>query len=105
MINPVLEMETVGIAQVAAERDIPLLSVRAISDGPHSPIPFNLEEVMDENYNLRIGEIIKTIIGCPKLISQLFRMGRNTAIAAENAAIAMIAVLNQPGYLSSMIEI
>ena len=39
LIHPILEMETAGIAQVAAEKGIPLLSLRAISDGPHAPIP------------------------------------------------------------------
>jgi nucleoside phosphorylase len=46
MINPVLEMETVGIAQTAAGAGVPLLSMRAISDGPRAPIPFDLEAMM-----------------------------------------------------------
>ena len=54
-MHPILEMETAGIAQVAAENGIPLLSIRAISDGPRAPIPFNLGEMMDEDANLRAG--------------------------------------------------
>jgi adenosylhomocysteine nucleosidase len=99
MANPVLEMETAGIAQAAAQQGIPLLCLRAISDGPRSPIPFDLEAMMDEDYNLRISKIIKTITGHPQMIPQLVRMGRNTAKAAENAAIALIAVLSQPDVL------
>ena len=99
MANPVLEMETAGIAQAAAQQGIPLLCLRAISDGPRSPIPFDLEVMMDEDYNLRISKIIKTITGHPQMIPQLVRMGRNTAKAAENAAIALIAVLSQPDVL------
>jgi adenosylhomocysteine nucleosidase len=97
MPNPVLEMETVGIAQVAAERGIPLLSLRAISDGPRVPIPFNLEAAMDEEYNLRMGEIIKAVLSHPQMFLQFRRMGRNTRKAAENAAMALIAALSQPG--------
>jgi adenosylhomocysteine nucleosidase len=52
MTHPVLEMETAGIAQVAVEKGIPLLSLRAISDGPRAPLPFNLDEMMDEDTNL-----------------------------------------------------
>lgn len=96
MVNPVLEMETMGIAQIAAEYGILLLSLRAISDGPRAPIPFNLEALMDEEYSLRMGEIIKAILAHPQMLPQFVRMGRNTTRAAETAAIALIAILSQP---------
>jgi adenosylhomocysteine nucleosidase len=96
MTNPVLEMETSGIAEVAAQLGIPLLSLRAISDGPRSPIPFNLQAAMDDDYNLRMGKIITSVLGHPQMIPKFVRMGRNTAKAAENAAIALIAALRQP---------
>jgi len=97
LTNPVLEMETAGIASAAAEKGIPVLSLRAISDGPRAPIPFNLEQMLDEQDNLRNGEIIKTILGHPGILPQLVRMGRNSRQAADNAAIALIAALSQPG--------
>ena len=97
LTNPILEMETVGIAEVAAQQGIPLLSLRAISDGPRAPIPFDLEAMMDEQYNLRTAKILRTILGHPQMLPQLIRMGRNTNLAAENAAIALIAALSLPG--------
>jgi len=42
-------METAGIAGVAVEFNTLLLSLRALSDGPGAPIPFDLGKVMDEN--------------------------------------------------------
>ena len=99
LTNPILEMETVGIAEVAAQRGIPLLSLRAISDGPRTPIPFDLETMMDEQYNLQTGKILRTILGHPQMLPQLMRMSRNTNLAADNAAIELIAVLSQPGDL------
>ena len=95
MTNPVLEMETAGIARVAADRGIPLLSLRAISDGPRAPIPFDLEAAMDADYNLRVGEIVKTLLGQPRMLSQLLRMVQNTRLAAGNAATALVAALSQ----------
>jgi adenosylhomocysteine nucleosidase len=97
MTNPVLEMETAGIAQVAAQHGIPLLSLRAISDGPGAPIPFNLEIMMDEEFNMRVGRMFTTILNHPRMLPKLLRMGRNARMAAENAAIALIAALGQPG--------
>jgi adenosylhomocysteine nucleosidase len=99
MTSPVLEMETVAIARVAAQQGIPLLSVRSISDGPRAPIPFDFEVVMDEEYNLRMGEIFKIILRHPRLLLQLLQMSRNTTKAADNAAIALVAALSQPGAL------
>jgi hypothetical protein len=94
-------METAGIVQVAAQHGIPLLSMRGISDGPRAPIPFDLEMIMDEEYNLRMGEIIKTILRHPRLLPQSLQMGRNTRIAADNAAIALIAAMSQQGFVIS----
>jgi adenosylhomocysteine nucleosidase len=96
MINPVLEMETTGIASVALEHGLPLLSLRAISDSPAAPIPFDLEEMLDEQDNLRMGEIVRLTLRHPVLIPRLIRMGRNTTQAAENAALALVAALNVP---------
>ncbi len=95
--NPVLEMETSGISGVAAEKGLPLLSLRSISDGPRAPIPFDLGKMMDEKDNLRKGEIIKTIFGHPRMLPGLVRLGRNSRKAADNAAIALMAALKQPG--------
>jgi adenosylhomocysteine nucleosidase len=97
LTNPVLEMETAGIAGAAADKGIPVLSLRAISDGPRAPIPFNLEQMLDEQDNLRTGEIIKTILVHPGILPQLVRMGRNSRRAADNAALALVTALRQPG--------
>jgi nucleoside phosphorylase len=95
--NPVLEMETMGIARVAAQHGIPLLSLRAISDGPDAPIPFDLAAMMDEEYNLRTGKLLRMLAGNPRLLPSLVRMGENTRLAAGNAAAALIAALIPPG--------
>jgi adenosylhomocysteine nucleosidase len=94
--HPVLEMETAGIAQVAAERGISLIALRAVSDGPQAPIPFDLEGVYDAQYNLRMSQIIKTVFRHPKIILQSSRVGRNVKKAADNVAIALVAALSQP---------
>jgi adenosylhomocysteine nucleosidase len=100
--RPILEMETIGIVQVAEAHGIPLLSLRSISDGPRTPVPFDLEAMMDENDNLRLGKILKTILRHPRMLQKLLRMGRNTKIAAQNAAIALVAALGQPGSVISL---
>ncbi|HEX7540571.1 MAG TPA: hypothetical protein VF352_00455 [Anaerolineales bacterium] len=96
MPHPVLEMETAGIAQVAAERGIPLLSIRSISDGPQSPIPFNLEAMMDDEYNFRVGKMILMVLRHPQIIFQSRQMLQNSRKAADHAARALVVALSQP---------
>ena len=93
MEHPILEMETAGIAQVAAEKGIPLRSLRAISDGPRAPIPFDLGEMMDEDANLQAGRLLKAVIRNPRIVLQSGRLVRNSRIAADNAAMALVAAL------------
>jgi nucleoside phosphorylase len=93
LLHPILEMETAGIAQIAGEMGIPLLSIRAISDGPCAPLPINLGEIMDEDANLRPGRMIMAVIRHPGIVLQARGMMRNSRLASENAALALIEVL------------
>jgi adenosylhomocysteine nucleosidase len=95
MRHPILEMETAGIAQVAMEKNIPLLALRSISDGPSAPLPFDLGEMMDEDSNLHAGRLLRAIRHNPGIIFDSRQMIRNTRIAANNAAIALIAALSK----------
>jgi adenosylhomocysteine nucleosidase len=95
--HPILEMETYAIAQVAAEKGIPLFSLRAISDGPRAPIPVDLGEVMDDEANLKARKLIMAVIRNPRIVLQSRRMMRNSTIAADSAAIALVASLHQLG--------
>ena len=91
--HPILEMETAGIAQVAAQNGIPFLCIRAISDGPRAPIPFELNVMMDKDANLQIGRILMQIARHPGIILKLSGLMRNSRLAADNAAFALINAL------------
>ena len=45
--NPVLEMETAAVAQAAYEGNVPLIAIRAISDGAEEELRFAIEELTD----------------------------------------------------------
>ncbi|MFN2182466.1 MAG: hypothetical protein ACK2UU_00685 [Anaerolineae bacterium] len=94
--HPILEMETAGIAQVAARMGIPLVSIRSISDGPQAPIPFDLEVVLDEKYNLHMSKILMMVLQNPRIILQARRILVNSGRAADHAARAVGAALSQP---------
>ncbi len=91
--HPVLEMETAGIAPVAAEKGIPFLSIRAISDGPRAPVPFDLSEIMDEDANLRVRKALAVLAQHPTILLTISRLMRNSKLAAENAAMVLADAL------------
>ncbi len=93
--NPILEMETAGILNAAAKRGLPLISLRSISDNLEAPIPFDMGEIMDRDYNLRIGNLLGVILRRPKTLQQALKLARNSQIAAENAALAIAAALKE----------
>jgi adenosylhomocysteine nucleosidase len=95
LLNPILEMETAGILRVAAESGIPLVVLRSVSDDPLAPIPFDLEMVMDDKYNFQPGRLLQAVLKHPRIFLQFGQMIRNSRIAADNAAIAVAAALNQ----------
>lgn len=92
--NPVLEMETSGIVQASRENGVPIIALRAISDGPQDPIPFDLSSMMDDDYNLKVGKLIWAVIRHPKMLFQSAKLTKNSELAERNAAVAVLAALN-----------
>jgi adenosylhomocysteine nucleosidase len=93
MENPLLEMETTAIAQAAAEYNVPLMGLRGVSDNPAQPLPIDPGAVLDEDYHLRAGRLIGILARRPGIVLQLGQLRRNTTLAAENAAAAVMAAL------------
>jgi purine-nucleoside phosphorylase len=87
----VVEMETVGIAQAAAEHRVPLASVRVVSDSPQEPIPFTA--CAEESTCTTLFLLLRQILRNPRILKQLLRLRRNSARAARNLAEAVNAIL------------
>lgn len=83
MKNPaVVEMESAAIARVAALNSIPFAAIRTVSDTLGEELGFSLDEFCDEGLNIRLGRVLKTCLLKPHIIPQLFRLSRNSRIAA-----------------------
>lgn len=102
MTHPVLDMETAGISQIASKAGIPLIAIRSISDGPKAPNPFDLEVIFDDNYKIRIGRVLAAILHQPQIILRFRHMVKNTWIAADHAARAVFAMINEASAIISL---
>ena len=97
--SPILEMETAGILEVVQASRIPLLVLRSISDGPQAPVPIDLGAVMDANSNLIPGKMLKELVEHPGALLHARAMLRNSRLAADHAAVAVMTALEQSGPL------
>jgi nucleoside phosphorylase len=95
MENPVLEMESAGIADACAEAGVPLYAFRAISDSIEEPLPFSLSDYLDDRQQLMAGRLAAAVIRRPRLLPALLRLGRNARRAADNAAAVALAAVQE----------
>lgn len=91
--HPVVEMETAAVARVAALAGIPLVAVRAISDGANDELGFAITEFTDREMNIRLWRVLWTILKKPWLVPQLLRLARNAKTAGKNLAVAVAATV------------
>jgi adenosylhomocysteine nucleosidase len=95
--TPVLEMETAAVALVTARGKTPLMALRAISDGGEEELGFAIEEFADREMNIRVWKVLLTVARKPRIVPQLLRLARNSRLAGENLALAVLAVLKSQG--------
>ncbi|HLO27322.1 MAG TPA: nucleoside phosphorylase, partial [Geobacteraceae bacterium] len=93
--NPAVEMETVAVARAAARAGIPLVAIRAVSDGAEEELGFSIDEFADREMNISAWKVLRTIAVKPRIIPQLFRLARNSKIAGENLAVAVSALVER----------
>lgn len=88
--NPVVEMESGAIAVIAAENNIPLLAIRAVSDTAAEELGFSLDEFCDRDLRrIRPYKVLLTVLRKPRIIAQLVRLSRSSRRAAESLTVAL----------------
>lgn len=83
-----VEMESAMIARACAARSVPFGCVRVISDDAHTPLSVELAEVAFEG---RVGplKLAGAICRRPRLIPELWRLGKDTRLAARQLGKAL----------------
>ncbi|UFS68663.1 nucleoside phosphorylase [Geomonas sp. RF6] len=93
--HPVLEMETAAVVAAAHDSGIPVLAIRAISDGADEDLGFSLEEFCDADLNIQPGKVMSTVARKPWIIPQLIRLAGNSRKAAERLADCLEILLKE----------
>jgi adenosylhomocysteine nucleosidase len=91
--SPILDMETAAVAEAAHRHAIPLVSLRAISDGAAEEFAFSLDEFTDDDMAIRPLKVLATIARKPWIIPQLLRLARNSRVAGKRLAHGVLATI------------
>jgi adenosylhomocysteine nucleosidase len=92
--NPVLDMETWGLARMASEHGIRFLAIRSVSDAAEEELQFGLDQFLDEGMKIRISRVLAAILARPGILPQLMRLGVNSKIAGANLAVLLKGVIS-----------
>ncbi len=87
--HPVVEMESAAVARIAAREGVPLVALRAISDGAEEELGFSIDEFTDREMRIRAWKVLLTMAKKPWIIPQLVRLARNARLAGQNLALAV----------------
>ena len=82
----VVEMESAAIHAVCAEKNIPCVTVRVISDAAHENLPLDFNALAKADKSLDFGKLFLAIAKSPGKIGALMALQKKTKFAAERLA-------------------
>jgi nucleoside phosphorylase len=88
-----VEMESRIIHDICAEHRIECVTLRAISDSAVEDLPLDFNALMTPDQTLSAVRLAWAILKSPQKIPALIRLGRNSALAAEQLAKVLARVI------------
>lgn len=82
----IVEMETTHILAAAAQKHVPCVAVRAISDAADEDLPVDFARILDSRGHLKMGGLIKEVGFSPYRIPLLLQFGRQSRAAGKSLA-------------------
>jgi adenosylhomocysteine nucleosidase len=81
-----VDMETFWILSVARTKEVPAIAIRVISDSFDRDLPEDIDTMVDEEGNVRVGAVVRYVAKHPLVLPALVRLGRESKTAAEALA-------------------
>jgi nucleoside phosphorylase len=92
-----VDLESAGVAAVAAGRGIPFAAIRVISDGADEDLPLDFARCSGKDGQIRRAALVAGLLRQPAALPALLRLGRNSRRAAERLAEYVADVLSGGG--------
>jgi adenosylhomocysteine nucleosidase len=80
-----VDMESAAIAEVCAERGVPFLAVRAVSDAVDTALSPELVRLLSGG-NVSVWRAVRALVRRPRLLGEFRRLARDTKLAANRLA-------------------
>jgi adenosylhomocysteine nucleosidase len=81
-----VDMETFWILSVARTEEVPAIAIRVISDSFDRDLPVDIDTMVDEAGNVRVGGVVRYVAKHPLVLPALVRLGRESKTAADALA-------------------
>ena len=72
-----VDMESAGVARVAAENGLPFLVIRSIADSAQLNFPNALLDALNPRGDVRMGALLSGLLRSPRAIPELMTLGRH----------------------------
>jgi nucleoside phosphorylase len=82
----IVEMESTHILMAAAQRYVPAVAVRAISDAADEDLPVDFSRILDSHGHLKFGGLLKEVGLSPYRIPLLIQFSRQSRAAGKSLA-------------------
>ena len=90
----VVEMESAAIQAVCAERGVPCVTVRVISDTAHEDLPLDFNALAKPDKSLDFGKLAWAIARSPGKIGALMALQKKTSFAAGQLAAVLEKIIS-----------
>jgi nucleoside phosphorylase len=90
-----VEMESLFIAAVCHERNVPCAIVRVVLDTAEEDLPLDFNALMDADQEMNYGKLAIAVVKSPSKISALLRLQKQSRAAAEKLAEVLGAVVRE----------
>ena len=88
-----VEMESQVIHSLCADRHVPCVTLRAISDTASEDLPLDFNALLNAEEQLSAAKLAFAILRSPHRIPALMRLGRNSAHAARKLSAVLASLL------------
>jgi adenosylhomocysteine nucleosidase len=88
-----VEMESAAIQNVCAEKKIPCVTLRVISDTAHEDLPLDFNALAKADKSLDFGKLFLAIAKSPGKIGALMELQKKTKFAAECLAQVLVKLI------------
>lgn len=96
-VPSLMDMESYHVAEAAKEAGIPFFCFRAVSDGLHDEIDFDLDGLIDPSGRVRVSAVLAAVAQHPRLLKSFYDSWRRSAKAARRLGEVLAALLRMPG--------